>query len=322
MDGEIVEQAVGSVFTFVRRSAMGSYYDDWRACDSVARAGYRFGWALNAGAFHLGWDNFELHPGHLASKRRYGGEYREVHLIARAPSLGELATAGPLIAETRRAGVADAAVLELAWADTPPVTASVPGTVGICARRATTCRTSVGPFGCRSCSWTRRASAPRSWSVEACRVSRGPVIAVAPLKTFDGRAAAELSPPGWRGREQAGPGELATRVGRSLDADDLAMKTLDDRERWLDVFARAAFGNGDRRLWIWEPLEPAPLPDEVIVDPSRVTPWEAVAGFPPESKLRPLHERVIDRARQRRRVAVEVSRARSFRRRRPAPQQR
>ena len=66
---------------------MASYYDDWRACESVARAGYRFGWALNVRAFHLGWDDYKLHPGHLASKRRYGGEYREVHLIERAPSL-------------------------------------------------------------------------------------------------------------------------------------------------------------------------------------------------------------------------------------------
>jgi hypothetical protein len=320
VDGEVVEQAVGSVFTFIQRSAIGSYYDDWRACDSVARAGYRFGWALNVRAFHLGWDDYKLHPGHLASKRRFGGEYREVNLIARAPSLGELATAGPLIAETRRAGVADAAVLELAWADTPPVTASVPGTVGILRPASDDLSYVRGAAGA-----VLLVDPPRERAVEllreACRVARGPVIAVAPLKTFDGRAADELSPPGWRGREQPGPGDLAVRVASSVDTNELGMKTLDERERWLDVFARAAFGNGNRRLWIWEPLEPGPLPDEVIVDPTRVTPWEAVAP-PPERKLRPLHERVIDRARQRRRVALEVVRARSLRRRRPAPQQR
>ena len=47
----IVQQPVGSIFTFVRRAALHSYYDDWRACESVARAGYRFGWALNIRAF-------------------------------------------------------------------------------------------------------------------------------------------------------------------------------------------------------------------------------------------------------------------------------
>jgi hypothetical protein len=320
VDGAIVEQRVGSVFTFIRRSALGSYYDDWRACESVARAGYRFGWALNVRVFHLGWDDYKLHPAHLASKRRYGGEYREVELIPRAPSLGELAVAGPLIAETRRAGVADAAVLELAWGATPPVAASVPGTVGIL-RPATDDLSYVdGPAGAVVLIDPPRERAAELLA-EACRVARGRVIAVAPLKTFDGRTADELSPPGWRGREQPGPGDLATHVANSVDANELGMKTLDDRERWLDVFARAAFGDGDRRLWVWEPLEPAPLPDEVRVDPSLVTTWEAVAP-PPERKLRPLHERVADRARQRRRVATEVVRARALRRRRAVAEQR
>src|SRR3954470_20565606 len=85
LDDEIVLQPVGSILTFVRREALPSFYDDWRACESVARAGYKFGWALNIRAFHLGWDDYKLHPGHLASKRKYGGEYREVHLIPRAP---------------------------------------------------------------------------------------------------------------------------------------------------------------------------------------------------------------------------------------------
>ena len=52
-------------------------------------------------------------------------------MIARPPSLREIAIAGPLIAETRRAGIADAAVLELSWTETPAVTASVPGTVAV-----------------------------------------------------------------------------------------------------------------------------------------------------------------------------------------------
>jgi hypothetical protein len=107
----------------------------------------------------------------------------------------------------------------------------------------------------------------------------------------------------------------------AVDPGALGTKTLDDRERWLDVFARAAFGNGDRRLWVWEPLQSAPLPDEVLLHATRVTPWEALAP-PPERRLRPLRQRVLDRARQRRRITVEVLRARAVRLRRPVPQQR
>jgi hypothetical protein len=320
VDGEIVEQPVGSIFTFIRRSAMTSYYDDWRACESVARAGYRFGWALNIRAFHLGWDDYRLHPGHLASKRRYGGEYREVHLIERAPSLGELAVAGPLIAETRRVGIADEAVLELAWTDTPAVRASVPGTVGLH-------RPAGGelPFADGAAGAVLLTDPPRERADEllqdAFRVARGAVIALAPLATFGGRTAGELAPAGWRGREQDGPGDVALQLAGTPAAAELEAGTLDDRERWLDVFARAAFGASERRLWVWEPVEPQPLPDAVVVDPARVTPWEPVAP-PPSRRLRPLHERVLDRARQRRRIAVETFRVRALRRRRPASQQR
>ena len=237
IDGEIVERPVGSIFTFVRRTALHSYYDDWRACESVARAGYRFGWALNVRALHLGWDDYKLHPGHLARKRRYGGEYREVDMIARAPSLGELAVAGPLIAETRRAGIADAAVLELAWTETPAVTASVPGTVALHRPAANDL-----PFADGAAGAVLLLDPPREHAAElldeAFRIARGAVIALAPLKTFDGRTAGELSPPGWHGREQTGPGDVPLRLAEAVDATDLEMTTLDDRERWLDLFCR------------------------------------------------------------------------------------
>jgi hypothetical protein len=311
VDGEIVEQPVGSVFTFIRRAALHSYYDDWRACESVARAGYRFGWALNVRALHLGWDDYKLHPGHLARKRRYGGEYREVDMIARPPSLREIAVAGPLIAETRRAGIADAAVLELAWTETPAVTASVPGTVAV--HRPATAEL---PFEDGAAGAVLLLDPPRESAAEllreACRVARGAVIALAPLKTFNGRTAGELSPPGWRGHEQTGPGDVPLRFASALDATDVEMTTLDDRERWLDMFAGAAFGSSERRLWVWQPLEPGPLPDKVLVDPTRVTLWRPVAP-PLERKLRSLRERVIDRVRQRRRILVEVVRIRAGR---------
>jgi hypothetical protein len=317
VDDEIVEQPVGSVFTFIRRAALHSYYDDWRACESVARAGYRFGWALNVRALHLGWDDYKLHPGHLASKRRFGGEYREVDMIERSPSLGELAVAGPLIAETRRAGIADAAVLELAWTETPAVTASVPEAVAVHIPG-----TSPLPFEDGAAGAVLLLDPPHedaeSLVREACRIASGAVIALAPLKTFDGRAADELSPPGWRGREQAGPSDVSLRLVQAVDKTDIELRTLDDRERWLDVFAGTAFGSGERRLWIWQPLEPRPLPDKVLVDPARVSLWEPVA-IPHGRKLRPLRERVLDRLRQRQRVAVEVLRIQASRLRSSSP---
>jgi hypothetical protein len=54
------------------------------------------------------------------------------------------------------------------------------------------------------------------------------------------------------------------------------------------------------------------LPAEVRLDPARVTLWEAVAP-PAERKLRPLRERVADRARQAGRVTVELARIRARR---------
>jgi hypothetical protein len=308
LDDEVVLQPVGSILTFVRRDALKSYYDDWRACESVARAGYRFGWAKNIRAFHLGWDDYKLHPGHLASKRRYGGEYREVNLIPRAPSLGELALAGPIVAETRRAGVADAAVLELAWTDTPAVGACVPEAVAVHRPDGGDLPFEPGAAGAVVLLDPPREHAARLVE-EACRVACGPVIALAPLATFGGEPADALSPEGWTGREQAGPGELPLQFASSADAAEFEKKTLDDRERWLDLFALGAFGPGERRLWIWEPIEARPLPAEVQVDLSRVKLWEPVAP-PQERRLRPLHERVLDRGKQAWRVAVEVARIR------------
>ena len=311
LDDEIVLQPVGSILTFVRREALKSYYDDWRACESVARAGYRFGWALNLRAFHLGWDDYKLHPGHLASKRRYGGDYHEVKLIARAPSLGELAVAGPIVAETRRAGVADAAVLELAWTDTPAVAAAVPEAVAVHNFEGQEL-----PFEDGAAGAIVLLDPPRDRAAalvqEACRVAAGPVIALAPLATFGGEPADALSPAGHRGREQAGPGELPLQFATTADAAEFEKKTLDDRERWLELFALGAFGPSDRRLWVWEPVEPQPLPTEVRLDPSRVTLWQAVA--PEQGRiLRPKRERIADKARQGVRVATELVRIRTAR---------
>lgn len=312
VDDEIVEHPVGSILTFVRREALHSYYDDWRACESVARAGYRFGWALNIRALHLGWDDYRLYPGHLASKRRYGGEYREVDMISRPPTLAELAVAGPLVAETRGAGIADAAVLELAWTQTPPVAASVAGTVAMHRPSGTEI-----PFRDGAAGAVLLVDPPPERAVdllrEAFRVAQGAVIALAPLKSFNGRTAGELAPAGWQGIERPGPGDLPLRLARDAGATD-DVQILDDRERWLEVFASMAFGQGDRRLWVWQPIDPRPVPDVLAVDGTGIAFWKPVVSRR-ERKLRPLRERVVDRLRQRLRVTVEFVKIRASKRR-------
>ena len=88
VDGEIVERAVGSVFTLIRRQRAASAVRDRLAHLSERHAR---GLTATAGhpevrAYHLGWDDYRLYPSHLASKLKYG-EYREVNLIERPPTL-------------------------------------------------------------------------------------------------------------------------------------------------------------------------------------------------------------------------------------------
>jgi hypothetical protein len=207
--------------------------------------------------------------------------------------------------------VADAAVLELAWTDTPAVGACIPESVAVHRPASGDLPFEPGAAGAVVLLDPPREHAARLVE-EACRVACGPVIALAPLATFGGQPADALSPAGWTGREQAGPGELPLQFATSADAAEFEKKTLDDRERWLELFALGAFGPSDRRLWIWEPIEPRPLPAEVRLDPSRVTLWEPVA--PQQGrKLRPKHERIADKARQAVRVATEVARIRTAR---------
>ncbi len=311
VDGEIVERAVGSVFTLIRRDALRSaYLDDWATCESVARADYRYGWARNVRAIHLGWDDFKLYPGHLAAKLPYG-EYREVQMIERPPTLAELALAGPAVAETRRAGVPDAAVLELTWSQ-PAIAAALPGAVAVrephpgplpFAEGAAGAVVLVDPPAERSAELIR----------EACRVAAGPVIAIASLAQVGARAAGELAPDGRTGREAVGPGDVSLALAAHAESDpaiaqQVGVRTLDDRERWLALFAAGAFGASERRLWIFERETPRPLPERVTVDPG-VPVWEPVVSVPTAPK-RSFATRLRGRARREARVAGETLRIR------------
>jgi Glycosyl transferase family 2 len=315
VEGEIVARPVGSVFCLIRRDALHApYVTDWETCQSVARAGYRYGWALGVRAYHLGWDDFRLYPAHLASKLKHG-EYREVNLIERAPTLSELALAGPVIAETRRFGIPEASVLELTWGE-PAVAAAVPAALALAPTDPAALPLEEGAAGA-----VVLVDPPREDAValvgEACRVGARAVVALASLDAFGSRTAAELAPPGWIGREASGPGDvpLALAAAAAVDPrleEKLGVRTIEDREHWLALFAAGAFGIGERRLWIWERIEPLPIPDAVRYDPERLRPIVPVA-VPPRPPRRSLPERVRGRARRELRVATEVMRIRALR---------
>jgi hypothetical protein len=120
---------------------------------------------------------------------------------------------------------------------------------------------------------------------EAARIATSVVVAVAPLDAFEARTAAELAPEGWTGSEAAGPGDVPLSLARAVEGDaTLGPAVLQDRERWLALFAHGAFGSSHRRLWIWRRDQPAVAPERVRFDPARVQPWQAVATPAPAPK--------------------------------------
>ena len=310
VDGEIVARPVGSVFQMIRRDALKApYVTDYETCLSAQRAGYRHGWALNVRAHHLGWDDFALYPSHLASKLVHG-EYREVQLIERAPTLAELAVAGPVVAVTRALGVPDAGVLELSWG-APSVAAGVTAVFGLVDPPAEP----MLPFAAGSAGAVAIVDPPPTVDAaaivaDAARIATHVVVAVAPLAAFGGRTAADLAPPGWRGREADGPGDVTVALARwATDDPQLAASvgvgTVEHRERWLSLFAAGAFGTAARRLWIWERTTPVgPAPEQVLHDPERVRPWMAVASAPAPPR-RGLSERLRGRAERESRLLRE-----------------
>jgi hypothetical protein len=239
-----------------------------------------------------------------------------VNLIERAPTLAELALAGPLVAETRRLGVPDAAVLELTWGE-PAIAASVPAAVAVP-------QPERGPLpfddGAAGAVVLIDPPAERADELlrEAHRIATHAVLVVGRLESLGSRTAGELAPAGWTGYEAHGPGDIALELAAAATADPamqakLGPRTIDDRERWLAMFAAGAFGVGTRRLWIWTPLTaPAACPDAVRWDPARVQPWRPVA-VPPEPPHRTLATRLRGRARREWAVASELVRIRAAR---------
>jgi Glycosyl transferase family 2 len=306
VDGEIVESGVGTVFQAIRRDALVvAYRSDGETCTAIRRAGWRVGWALGLRAVHLGWDDFRVHPGHLASKGTdYGVVYREVGLLRRPPTLEQIAQAAPALAATRRLGVPDSAVVELSW--------SGPLVGAACAAALTIDPPSArvplddGAAGAVVLVDPPADRAPELVA-EAARVATSAVVALAPLAALGGSAAVDLAPSGWAGQELPGPNDILTRMAAAADADpslarELGSSLLDDVERWQGVFAAGAFLSGTRRLFVWERAGGLQPPRHVRYDPARLIPWApAPITAPSESKsrLRLMRERLGLRARTR-----------------------
>ena len=312
VNGELVEAGTGTVFQFIHRHALvTNYRSDGQACTNVRRTGYRVGWALNVRALHLGWDDYRLYPGHLLSKPDEYGIYREVDMVPQPPSLEELALAAPVVSTTRGAGIPDAAVIEVAW-DGPVVGAVLPDVVALDSLAGERM-----PFGDAAAAAVVLKLPPEGRAQqlvrEGTRVATTLVLALAPLTTFDGRTAAQLAPPGWRGREAAAVGSVplamaAAAVGDPGLVKQLQTSTGQDRERWLELFARAAFGPGDLRLWIWEREQGGPAPERV--DVGRVAPWRPGFLEAPEAQRPGLLGRIRRRIDLRDRADVWLGRLR------------
>jgi hypothetical protein len=289
---DLVEGNLGMWFQMIRREALLVPYElDAQACEAVRSAGFRVGWTRRLRAYHLGWDDYKLHPGHLASKSPQTNQayphYREIELIGRPPTLTELANAAPVVAVTRAAGIPDASILELSWS-APAVAAAVKGTVGVEAPAPGVLPLQAGAAGAVVLVDPPVSEASEALA-EAFRVAADTVIALAPLTAFHGHLAADLAPEGWTGREAPGPAEVPLALAAAADADPqladrLGYRTLEERDHWIAVFAAGAFGAGNRRLWIWRRSEPLAVPPAVVHDPTVLPVWHgeapAVAAAP------------------------------------------
>ncbi|MDA0180310.1 glycosyltransferase [Solirubrobacter phytolaccae] len=300
VDDEIVATGVGTVMQMIRRDALvTAYRSDWQTCTDITRSGRRVGWAEGIRGVHLGWDDYRLYPAHLAAKHLSYGVYNEMDLIGRPPTLTELAVAGPVVRLTREAGLADAALLEVTW-NGPAVGAALPASVCVERPEAGALPFQDGAAGAVVLVDPPAAEAERALA-EATRVGTRMVVAIAPLEAFGARTAAELAPAGWTGEEADGPGDVPLALALAADRDpelaaNLGPAAVQDREQWLELFGRGAFGKGTRRLWIWRREEELPAPERVVFDPALVQPWRGVAPPMAQPRRKTFIERLWRRA--------------------------
>ena len=311
VDGELVEAAVGTSFQAIRRDALRvPYVKDNAACIAVREAGYRVGWTPTVRAFHLGWDDHHRFPMHLASKNALPTpylpspypQYPEVELIARPPSLQEVARAAPVVEHLRRERVAAEAVLELAW--DAPILRPVIEDVRTLHPPPTRLDLVDGSAGAVILVSPPAELAPAALE-EAARVSTTMVLAVVSLQTFGGRTAADVAPAGWHGVEAPVTGLLPMELARRGDElpsleGHLRYTTLENRDDWLALFAAAAIPpETEDRLFVFIADNPSPGSEQVTLPPGLV-PWEPpsrpLPTPPPPSRRWQLRHAVATRA--------------------------
>jgi Glycosyl transferase family 2 len=259
VNGEIVEANVGIWFQMIRRDALRvPYVKDAAACIAIRETGYRVGWAPGIRAFHLGWEDYRRHPAHLASKNEILSpypDYREVDLIARPPSLEEVAVAAPVAAALADAGVAPESVLELAWS-TPALAATLEAVTAVHPPPAKL-PLPDGAAGAVVLTGPPASVAHHALG-EAFRLARAAVVLVAPLQSFQGRPAVDLAPAGWLGTERPSTGALQrqlARCGDSLETMGTSARftTLEHRDEWLAFFGGGSFGiPAEERLFVFQ----------------------------------------------------------------------
>ena len=168
-------------------------------------------------------------------------------------------------------------MLELAWS-APAVAAAAKGAIGV--------EAPTGPLaleaGAAGAVVLLDPPADTEALAEAFRIAAHSVVALAPLAAFGGRLPADLAPAGWTGDEAAGPADVPLALAAAADADPeladkLGYKTLEEREHWLQLFAAGAFGDGNRRLFVWRRVEPLAIPPAVIHDPATLPVWKGEA---------------------------------------------
>jgi len=289
--GELVESNVGIWFQMIRRDALHVPYEkDAAVCMAIREAGFRVGWTPAIRAFHLGWDDYARHPVHLASKNELPSPYpyyREVDLIARPPFLAEVAAAAPVVAELRAAEVPLGSVVEASWG-APVVGAALDDVVTI--RPAAI----PLPFSEGAAGAVVLVEPPPDAAEEAllnaAHVATRLIVVLCPLATFGGRPASDLAPPGWTGTERPAIGQLPLELARCGDAlpsmsTHARFTTLEDRDRWLTLFAHGAFEpSGQTRLFVFESHEERAMPARVI-GAENAQRWRPEPRVPPAPTL-------------------------------------
>ena len=302
VDQEIVDADTGIWFQMIRREALREpYIKDKAACMAIRAAGYRVGWAPAIRAFHLGWDDYQRNPQHLAYKQeirtRAGSEgvmspyplYAAFDLIPPPPLLEELANAAPVAAELHTAGVPSDAVLELFWGDWPVLGGVVDGVTtvrGPAERHLPAADRSLGAI-------VLVDPPPESAEPmlrEALRLAAALVVVVGPLTTFGGRAADELAPAGWLGTERQSIGDVPlelARAGNRLPIMQTSARfgTLQRKQEWLSFFASGAFGASHRRLFVFTARKQGPIP--AVPDLHALDRWEPPPRAPEPEPSRP-----------------------------------